>query len=151
MVLNEIAWAFKNKHYTNLSEFSKDVQQYQIDILGDDDIWRPNEVLVDNAQVKLCYEAWLKNPKNLLMNESLSVPLHEVFNDEVDEDEYQQVEVVATFDADNGICFTAQELLMKLHNAMVNKELGDHIFFEGLEKSEDEDASVPAFFVICGS
>lgn len=151
MVLNEIAWAFKNKPYTSLSEFSKDVQQYQIDILGDDDVWKPNEVVIDNAQVKLCYEAWLQNPKNLLKNESLTAPLHEVFNDEVDEDEYRQVEVVATFDADNGICFTAQELLMKLNNVMANKELGDQIFFEGLEISEDRDASLPTFVVICGS
>lgn len=150
MVLNEIAWAFKNKHYANLKEFNKDVQQYQIDILGDEDVWKPNEVVADAPQVEICYEAWIKSPRDLLKNETLTVPIDEVFNDEVDEDEYQNVEIIAQFDADNGANFTAAELLLKIHNAMVNKELGDNLFFEGIEELEEETA-MPSYYVVCGS
>ena len=44
-----------------------------------------------------------------------------------------QVEIMAHLVADNGTYFTREELLFKLHNLMANKELGDHVFFEGIE------------------
>lgn len=150
MVLNKIAWAFKNKHYSNLNEFNKDVQQYQVDRFGDEDLWNPNENVANYPQIQVCYEAWLKSPKDLLKNESLTLPISEIFNDEVDEDEYQEAEVIAKFDADNGAYFTASEFLMKVNNALANKELGDHIFFEGIEE-EQADSKIPTFYIICGS
>lgn len=150
MVLNEIAWAFKDKLYSNLKEFNKDVQQYQIDILGDEDLWKPNEIVISSPQIQVCYEAWLKSPKDLHKNESLTVPIGDVFSDDVAEDEYQEAEVIAKFDADNGENFTADEFLFKVHNTLVNKELGDHIFFEGIEE-DDQDFEIPTFYIICGS
>jgi len=146
MVLNEIAWAFKDKLYSNLKEFNKDVQQYQVDILGDEDVWKPDEIVANCPQIQVCYEAWLKSPKDLLKNESLTAPVSE----EVDEDEYVEAEVIAKFDADNGQNFSAAEFLMKVHNTLSNKELGDHIFFEGIEE-DDEDFKIPTFYIICGS
>ena len=150
MVLNEIAWAFNDKLYSSLKEFNKNVQQYQIDILGDEDLWKPDEIVIDSPQIQVCYEAWLKNPRDLLKNESLTLPVSEVFSEDVDEYEYQEAEVVAVFNADNGQLFTAGEFLFKLHNTLANKELGDHIFFEGIEEDE-EDFELPTFYIICGS
>ena len=40
---------------------------------------------------------------------------------------------MAHITADNGKYFTGEELTFKLQNLMANKELGDHIFYEGIE------------------
>ena len=44
-----------------------------------------------------------------------------------------QVEIMAHLKADNGKAFTLQELIFKLQNLMADKELGDHVFLEGME------------------
>lgn len=152
MLLNQVVWAFKEKHYSSFKEFNKDVQEYQTSIIGDDELWQPDAIVADFPEIQVCYEAWIKNPRALLKNESLTVPLNEVFNDDVDEDEYQEVEILAKLSADNGKNFTASELLMKTHNTLVNKELGDHVFFEGFEIDDTSSQNeVPTFYVILGS
>ena len=58
------------------------------------------------------------------------------------------------------IAIFGEELLFKLHNLMANKELGDHVFFEGIEYEGhecegygliDNEDSIPVFFIVCGS
>ena len=48
-----------------------------------------------------------------------------------------------------------EELLFKLHNLMANKELGDHVFFEGIEYEGhecegygliDNEDGIPVFY-----
>ena len=71
-----------------------------------------------------------------------------------------QVEIMAHLVADNGTYFTREELLFKLHNLMANKELGDHVFFEGIEYEGhecegygliDNKDGIPVFYTCCGS
>ena len=52
--------------------------------------------------------------------------------------------------ADNGKYFTNLELMTKVHNQQANKELGDHVFFEGMDL-DDEIDGIPVFYVACGS
>ena len=60
----------------------------------------------------------------------------------------------------NKTTYTREELLFKLHNLMANKELGDHVFFEGIEYEGhecegygliDNEDGIPVFFIVCGS
>ena len=71
-----------------------------------------------------------------------------------------QVEIMAHLVADNSTYFTREELLFKLHNLMANKELGDHVFFEGIEYEGhecegygliDNEDGIPVFYIVCGS
>lgn len=71
-----------------------------------------------------------------------------------------QVEIMAHLKADNGKAFTLQELIFKLQNLMADKELGDHVFLEGMEYEGHEcegnglindPDGIPVFYVCCGS
>ena len=75
----------------------------------------------------------------------------DIFEEEPDDDEYgYQVELAATLLPDNGKSFLGYELLMKVHNQQANKELGDHVFYEGteIERGENGIAILPIY---CGS
>ena len=77
--------------------------------------------------------------------------LYNSLEEEPDDDEYgYQVELAATLLPDNGKSFLGYELLMKVHNQQANKELGDHVFYEGteIERGEDGIAILPIY---CGS
>ncbi|MNT20123.1 hypothetical protein D3C72_1554210 [compost metagenome] len=76
---------------------------------------------------------------------------HEDIFDEEPEDDGYQVEIIAKFKADNGKNFTALEFLMKTHNQQVNKELGDHVFFEGIDDHPTIVEGVPTYYIACGS
>lgn len=61
-----------------------------------------------------------------------------------------QADIEALLSANNGSFFTSGELLMKVHNQLAEKDLGDHYFFEGLEWVEMEDG-IPRWRVRLGS
>ena len=50
-----------------------------------------------------------------------------------------------------GKIFTALEFLMKAHNQMSNKELGDHVFFEGTDETPEIIDGLPTCYIACGS
>lgn len=56
-----------------------------------------------------------------------------------------------TFDTDNGENFTALEFLFKSHNQQANKELGDHVFFEGTDEDPNIIDGLPLCYIACGS
>ena len=82
----------------------------------------------------------------MLENETTDEELSEEYAD----DGYFQVDVKALLKADNGKYFTNLELMTKVHNQQANKELGDHIFFEGMDSDNEKDG-IPVFYVMCGS
>ncbi|MBF1126699.1 MAG: hypothetical protein HXL66_06920, partial [Capnocytophaga sp.] len=45
----------------------------------------------------------------------------------------------------------ALELLWLIHNTLANKDLGDHIFFEGFDIEGYEEDGTPVLFINCGS
>lgn len=59
-------------------------------------------------------------------------------------------DIAALLTADNGTYFTNGELLMKIHNQTVRKDLGSNEFFEGLERAEAW-AGIPCLYVRLGS
>lgn len=148
-----VHWVF-NKQTYNREEFTKEynenVKKYVDDEADDDDRLEEPEILVT-------YEAWIESEDQLFDNERVT---DEELLEEDKEDGMWQVEIMAHLVADNGTYFTREELLFKLHNLMANKELGDHVFFEGIEYEGhecegygliDNEDGIPVFFIVCGS
>ena len=148
--LNQIAWSFSSEAYTDAALFDEEVMQYQKDIFGSAERWNPNEIVLNASAVQIQYEAWIMKPSDLLENERLISEDEDIFDGEADDEGYQ-VEIVAQFKADNGQNFSALEFLMKAHNQQANKELGDHVFFEGIAEEPTEVDGVPTYYIACGS
>ena len=148
-----VHWVFNKQTYSR-EEFSKEynenVKKYVDDEADDDDRLEEPEILVT-------YEAWIESEDQLFDNERVT---DEELLEEDKEDGMWQVEIMAHLVADNNTYFTREELLFKLHHLMANKELGDHVFFEGIEYEGhecegygliDNEDSIPVFFIVCGS
>lgn len=147
MTLNNISWSFSKEFYTDIDKCNNDVIQYQKRIYKTDKKWKPNEIVLGFPEVQIQYEAYIRKPTDLLENEIL-------FGEGYDfeEGDMFEVEIIAKFKADNGQHFTALEFLMKTHNQQANKELGDHVFFEGIDEEEPEIIdNLPTYYIACGS
>ena len=149
---DEVYWVFNKLTYSReefSKEYNKEVEKY-VDDEADDDRLEEPEILVT-------YEAWIESTDQLFDNERVT---DEELFEEDKEDGMWQVEIMAHLVADNGTYFTREELLFKLHNLMANKELGDHVFFEGIEYEGhecegygliDNEDGIPVFYICCGS
>ena len=138
MALNDVMWTFSKKIYESTEEFNKDIKEYY-DRMREyvDREWNPDEVAVNQPEIYVDYEAWIKGKEDLMENETAD---EEELSEEYADDGYFQVDVRALLKADNG----------KVHNQQANKELGDHVFFEGMDSDNDIDG-IPVFYVACGS
>ena len=149
-----VHWVFNKQTYSR-EEFSKEynkiVEKYVDDDQADDDD------RLEEPEILATYEAWIESEDQLFDNERVT---DEELLEEDKEDGMWQVEIMAHLVADNGTYFTREELLFKLHNLMANKELGDHVFFEGIEYEGhecegdgliDNEDGIPVFFIVCGS
>ena len=148
MALDDVMWTFSKKIYESTEEFNKDIEAYY-DQMREyvDREWNPDEVAVNHPEIYVDYEAWIKGKEDLLENETAD---EEELSEEYAEDGYFQVDVRALLKADNGKNFTNLELMTKVHNQQANKELGDHVFFEGMGL-DDEIDGIPVFYIACGS
>ena len=149
--LNNIAWAFSTKLYATSDDFNKEIIAYQKAICGTEECWKPEEIVFDFPEILIQYVAWIKEASDLLENEILIDDDQAVFDYEPHEDDMYQVEIIATLKADNGKNFTALEFLMKTHNQQANKELGDHVFFEGTDENPKIIDGLPLCYIACGS
>lgn len=144
-LLNHIYWNFDGKTYISASDFTEDVKNYLEDNRKN---WEPEKIAIEAEEIWIIYEAFLSGKEELLANEHIM--------DESDLDEENridglfQTEVEALLSADNGRAFTNGELLMKVNNQLAGKDLGDHEFFEGLERADSEDG-IPCWRVRLGS
>ena len=150
-----VHWVFNKKSYTK-ENFSKEFNQ----ILEEYAEYGAKEsalALLEEPEILVTYEAWIESENQLHNNERLN---GEELLEEEKEDNMWQVEIMAHITADNGKYFTGEELTFKLQNLMANKELGDHIFYEGIEYEGheceghgliDNDDGIPVFYVCCGS
>ena len=75
------------------------------------------------------------------------------------DNEMQQVEIMAYLKPDDGISFSLEELMFKIHNLMANKELRGNVSFEGFDNigffdkktgKEDRANGLPTILVCCG-
>lgn len=150
MTLNYIAWSFSKTTYEDTETFNREVSQYQKDIRDTDAAWHPDEIVFNVPELNVQYEAWISKPEELLANETL-IDEEDAFDEDNSDEGMYQVEIVARLQADNGKYFTASEFLRKAHNQQVNKELGDHVFFEGTDEDPEIVDGLPLCYIACGS
>lgn len=149
-----VHWVFNKQTYSREAfskEYNENVKKYVDDDQSDDDD------RLEEPEILVTYEAWIESEDQLFDNERVT---DEELLEEDKEDGMWQVEIMAHLVADNGTYFTREELLFKLHNLMANKELGDHVFFEGIEYEGhecegygliDNEDGIPVFYIVCGS
>ena len=150
---DEAHWVFNKLTYSRdefFKEYNENVKKYVDDEADDDD-------RLDEPVILVTYEAWIESVDQLFDNERVT---DEDLLEDDKEDGMWQVEIKAHLVADNSTYFTREELLFKLHNLMANKELGDHVFFEGIEYEGhecegygliDNEDGIPVFYICCGS
>ena len=151
---DEVYWVFNKLTYSR-DEFSKEYNKVVKNYV--DNNQADNDDILDEPEILVTYEAWIESVDQLFDNERITD--EELLEDDK-EDGMWQVEIMAHLVADNGTYFTREELLYKLHNLMANKELGDHVFFEGIEYEGhecegygliDNEDVIYVFFIVCGS
>jgi hypothetical protein len=129
-IMDDVCWAFDQTRYADRIEFDAAVQKYHFEITEEDD-WKPDEVVLPCPRVRILFE---------------------------DVEGERTLELTS----DDGVSFTAGELLFKIHhallapykdgNALVENELGDHVFFEGLNlEGEPAKGEPPTYEMWLGS
>lgn len=151
--LFDVNWIF-DKHDYSAEEFEAKFNEKMTQRLGEN--WRETEcnAPIEEAEILVTYEAWIESLEQLYDNECLTDDYEELLEEEK-EDGMWQVDIRAHLKADNGKSFSVQEIVWKLQKLMANKELGDHVFFEGIDyegsSSDYTEHEVPMFYVVCGS
>lgn len=144
-LLNHIYWMFNQKTYTLTSAFSEDVFTYTQENRMN---WQPDGMAVNSAKIYVIYEAFIAGKEDLYSNEQVTD--ESALDEENRIDNMFRAGIAALLTADNGTYFTNGELLMKIHNQTVRKDLGSNEFFEGLERAEAW-AGIPCLYVRLGS
>ena len=156
--VSAIEWIFNQQEYLP-NAFARDFNMYMAKRYPDD--WsegRADEFVLEEPEILVIYEAWIRSPAQLHDNERLNE--EDDLKEENKDNDMWQVEIMAHLKADNGKAFTLQELIFKLQNLMADKELGDHVFLEGMEYEGhecegngliDNPDGIPVFYVCCGS
>ena len=156
--VSAIEWIFNQKEYLP-DAFARDFNMYMTKRYPDD--WSEgmaDEFVMEEPEILVTYEAWIRSPAQLHDNERLNE--EDDLKEENKDNDMWQVEIMAHLKADNGKAFTLQELIFKLQNLMADKELGDHVFLEGMEYEGhecegngliDDPDGIPVFYVCCGS
>lgn len=146
-LLDNILWAFNDRVYESLQNFWIAVNSYNNDMENDLSDYAPHSTIFNSKKVKVMYEAYIKDEKSLWEYEKLLNT--DTFN-EPEPDGTYYAEIMAECESfDNH--FGAIELLQWIHNSMSNKDLGDHIFFEGIEVEGYEEDGTPVISVVLGS
>jgi len=120
-VLNNFYWSFIGSKYSCQSNFEHTLIDYQVSIQGDEfnqeSLYEP-VIIEPSIRVKYwCYEG------------------------------ETQIEPIIQLSTENGLAFTALELIYQLHNAVVEQLNNiDHHFFEGLELLEEQDGNQPTLY-----
>lgn len=159
-ISSNVFWSFSQKNYDDAKVFAKDLKEYNDDMDNEITEAELDEIVLEETELIISYEAWISDVSEVKENEVLDMEEDEELLEEDKEDGMWQVEILAHVKSDSKDGFTMREILQKAHNQMANKELGDHVFFEGFEfmgrESDaygliDGEEELPVFFVICGS
>lgn len=155
-----IFWEFHTKEYEDVKVFNKDLKAYMNKMDDIVTLSELKEIVLKEREVLISYEAWIDDIAKLRENEVLDFEEGEELLEEDKEEGLWQVNITALLKSDTRNGFKLGELMMKVHNQLSNKELGDHLFFEGFEYlgSETEvgnliqnEKRLPVFEVIIGS
>ncbi|WP_293879253.1 MULTISPECIES: DUF1266 domain-containing protein [unclassified Sphingobacterium] len=150
-ILTHLTWRFQLKKYLHIEEFENEVNAYQKGTVEKWNHWIPNQIVVDKAQIEVCYRVWIRSMNDLEENEYLLDNEIEAFSEDKNHAGFYQVELCAKLKSSNSRYFTALDLLYQLEQQIAQKELRDHVFFEGLDVIEKDEEGIPMFYLSCGS
>ena len=144
-VLTSVYWAFSDQEYVSNDAFTKDIINY----IEDNKVnWNPKGIAVNAHKVCIVYEAFITGSEQLRINE------HIVDITDLDEenriDGVFQTDIKFELSAENRRYFTNVELLRKIHNQLVCKDLGNNESLEGLEYV-DTDGGISIYRLMTGS
>lgn len=124
-LMKDVYWAFTKGIFENAEEFNSAVRQYQIAITEKDE-WNAEKEIFPHSSIQIYYDYWT--------------------------DENREIEEIFELKADNGKSFTVGELLFKINNTVAeNVSRADHVFFEGLELSDEKHQGKPYYRMYLGS
>lgn len=149
--LDSVLWAFNKNNYSGLMQFWEDVTQYNAEVNNDLEHFNPFGTIFNTPKVKVIYEAWIESEKDLFSLEKFIENPEDIFDGDSAEDGLYQTEIIAEFESGDGKVFGALELLWNIQNCLKNKELGDHIFFEGFQIEGYEEDGTPVLYLHLGS
>lgn len=126
-LLSEIVWNFDAEYYPTKATFNETVNEYQRKILGENAKWNPDQIVIDQPTVHVFFNRWTSNGSH----EERGVILK----------------------SDNFMNFSALELMHAIHNELQlgGYDLGDHVFFQGLEPRADHSTAQAKYKLLCGS
>jgi hypothetical protein len=150
-ILTNVVWRFKRLIPAKIDEFNEVFTRYQFDILGEKANWNCDAVVVDSPTVGITYTAWLKSPTELFDNE-IAVEKEGFFENlnNRDSDGLYQTNIAFELIADNECNFLASELMYKISHQISSRNLGDRVYFEGLQEIRT-DSEFLCFRLMCGS
>ncbi|WP_276692512.1 hypothetical protein [Acidaminococcus massiliensis] len=144
-LLKNVYWMFNEIIYVSADTFSHDVVEY---IEDNQKNWHPGEMAVEAEKIYIIFEAFIIGKEALLANEYVTDI--STLEEKCKIDGLFQTDIAALLFADNGKYFTNEELLMKIHNQIAGKKLGNHMFFEGLERGNPLEG-ISCYCVLLGS
>lgn len=144
-VLTSVYWAFSNQEYMSNDAFTLDIINYIEDNKAN---WNPNGIAINSREICIIYEAFITGPEQVRSNENI-VDITDL-DEENRIDGVFQTDIKAYLTADNGKYFTNVELLRKIHNQLVYKDLGNNESLEDLEYV-DTDGGISIYRLMTGS
>ncbi len=147
-LLDNVEWAFNNRFYGSLMTFWEEVKGYNASIENDIEDFTPFATIFSNSKVMLMYETHIRSKEDLLENERLLNP--DTLNYPED-DGFFHAQILAELVSEDREYFGALNLLRHIHNTLSNKELGDHIFFEGFDVESFQEDGTPVIYLHLGS
>ncbi|KFF02248.1 DUF1266 domain-containing protein [Chryseobacterium luteum] len=157
-ILSNIVWAFQRRKYDSRENFNSELAEYQTVILKELADPDTKQIAIDEPEIDVSYEVWIKGKEDIAVNEQLIDEEQDAFNIDNSDDGMYQVELCARLKAANGKNFTILDLMYQLEQQLLNKDLGDHIFFEGLtsinntqQQQQQQQSSIPTYYMNLGS
>ena len=151
-ILRNVYWTFSRENYADARAFNDAVSRYYRELNADldrpNDHWQPDNIVINAPACYIRYEAWFDAAPALQANEQLAAP---EFLDELGDGDYHESEILARLDADNGTNISTLEFLYKAQQQMADKDIGDHVFFEGAELEEEVHEGLPVYAIYRGS
>lgn len=150
-LLKNVSWAFNGIDYATPEAFNQAIIAYESRSGALHPAWVPDEIVLETPSVQVAYRYYITPAEKLFDDEFfLKDDDEDILIDKEGASELR--EVTATFIADNGFYFTALELMYKIHQRLLHRQLGDQIYFEGLFVCNiPERITPPLFYLHCSS
>ena len=126
-IAGNTAWCFSKNAQQNLEEFNHEIARYNQVVLGENDSWNAHEIVIPQINIGIVFQHWTQQ----------------------NERKYEYMALTAS----NEQGFSLLDLIFQIQLQLAGIDLGDHLFFEGLQPLPDinGEGSLPCYILRCGS